>query len=123
VPGGAQANGARAGCRRRRRRLCGGFHKGYIWAARMTPDPDENAESRGYGAGYAIVAAGFQLAFAVLLFLGAGILVDRWLHTRPIFTLIGVLVGLGAGMYALIARVVAESPKRGKGPGGAGGPT
>ncbi len=86
----------------------------------MAPEPDHSAESRGFGAGYAIVAAGFQLAFAVLLFLGAGMLVDRWLHTKPIFTLVGVFVGLGAGMYAFIARVIAESPKR-RGPGGAAG--
>lgn len=86
----------------------------------MAQDPDENAESRGFGAGYSIVAAGFQLAFAVLLFLGAGILLDRWLHTKPIFTVIGVLVGLGAGMYVFILRVLAESPKR-KARGGAPG--
>jgi F0F1-type ATP synthase assembly protein I len=78
----------------------------------MASDPDQNAESRGFGAGYAIVAAGFQLALAILLFLGAGFLVDRWLHTKPIFTVIGVLVGLGAGMYVFILRVIAESPKR-----------
>ncbi len=77
----------------------------------MAPEPDDNAASRGFGAGYAIVAAGFQLAFAVLLFLGAGLLVDRWLHTKPVFTLVGVVVGLGAGMYAFIVRVMAESPK------------
>ncbi|HVO34308.1 MAG TPA: AtpZ/AtpI family protein [Gemmatimonadales bacterium] len=58
------------------------------------------------------MAAGFQMALAVLLFLGAGVLVDRWLHTKPIFTVIGVLLGLGAGMYAFILRVLAESPKR-----------
>ncbi|HXY19421.1 MAG TPA: AtpZ/AtpI family protein [Gemmatimonadales bacterium] len=88
----------------------------------MALEPDESPEGRGFGAGYAIVAAGFQLAFAVLLFLGAGVLVDRWLHTRPIFTLIGVLVGLAGGMYAFIARVLAESPgagKRGRGSRGA----
>jgi len=73
--------------------------------------------SRGFGAGYAIVAAGFQLAFAVLLFLGAGLLVDRWLKTRPLFTIAGALVGLGAGMYALIRRAMEESP-----PQGGGGP-
>lgn len=84
----------------------------------MATEPDENAESRGFGAGYAIVAAGFQLAFAILLFLGAGVLVDRWLHTRPIFTVVGVLVGLGAGMYVFIARVLAESPPRKKRDGG-----
>ncbi len=88
----------------------------------MATDPDENAESRGFGAGYAIVAAGFQLAFAILLFLGAGLLVDRWLHTKPIFTVIGALVGLAAGMYAFLRRVLAESPPRTKrGSGSQGG--
>jgi F0F1-type ATP synthase assembly protein I len=92
----------------------------------MASKPDESAESRGFGAGYSIVAGGFQFAFAVLLFLGAGILVDRWLHTKPLFTLIGVLVGLGAGGYAFLRLVLAESPgasRRGSGPpGGADGP-
>ncbi len=92
----------------------------------MARKQDWNAESRGFGTGYAIVAAGFQLAFAILLFLGAGVLLDRWLHTKPVFTLIGVAVGLGAGMYAFLRQVLAESP-RGSGrrnggpPGGAGG--
>jgi F0F1-type ATP synthase assembly protein I len=88
----------------------------------MAPDPDDNAESRGFGAGYSIVAAGFQLALAILLFLGAGFLVDRWLHTKPIFTVIGVVVGLGAGMYVFILRVLAESPRR-KATGGSTGGT
>ena len=86
----------------------------------MASDPDENAESRGFGAGYSIVAAGFQLALSIVLFLGAGFLLDRWLHTKPIFTVIGVLVGLGAGMYVFILRVLAESPKRKAKGGGTG---
>lgn len=85
----------------------------------MAGDRDENPLSRGFGSGYAIVAAGFQLAFAVLLFLGAGLLVDRWLKTRPLFTIAGVLVGLGAGMYALVRRAMDESPPRGGAKGGA----
>jgi F0F1-type ATP synthase assembly protein I len=89
----------------------------------MALEPDESSESRGFGAGYSIVAAGFTLALSILLFLGAGVLLDRWLHTRPIFTLVGVLVGLGAGMYAFIVRVLAESPSRKRPGGGAGGPT
>jgi F0F1-type ATP synthase assembly protein I len=87
----------------------------------MAGDRDENTVGRGFGAGYAIVAAGFQLAFAILLFLGAGLLVDRWLHTAPVFTLIGVLVGLAAGMYVFILRVLALSPGRKPRGGGAGG--
>jgi F0F1-type ATP synthase assembly protein I len=89
----------------------------------MATEPDDNSESRGFGAGYSIVAAGFTLALSILLFLGAGMLLDRWLHTRPIFTLVGVLVGLGAGMYGFIVRVLAESPRRKTPGGGVGGGT
>jgi F0F1-type ATP synthase assembly protein I len=75
----------------------------------MAPDSEKTPESRGFGTGYAIVGAGFQFAFAIVLFLGGGHLVDRWLRTRPVFTLIGLLLGLGAGFYAFMRRVVAES--------------
>lgn len=80
----------------------------------MAQDDDRSPESRGFGAGYAIVGAGLQFAVAILFFLWIGRLVDRWLGTRPLFLLIGVLVGLGAGMYVFIRRVSAASgaPKR-----------
>ena len=48
------------------------------------------------------MGAGFQFAFAILLFLGAGYMLDRWLHTRPAFTLVGTAVGLAAGFYAFL---------------------
>jgi len=44
---------------------------------------------------------GMRLAVSVVLGLGAGILADGWLHTRPLFTLIGMLVGIGAAMYTI----------------------
>jgi F0F1-type ATP synthase assembly protein I len=82
----------------------------------MAMDEQQSPESRGFGAGYAIVSAGFQFAFAILFFLGMGHLADRWLHTRPVFTLVGLLIGLGAGFYAFMLRVMAESrPRGGKG--------
>jgi F0F1-type ATP synthase assembly protein I len=55
------------------------------------------------------VGAGFQLAFSILFFLGMGHLADRWLASTPIFTLVGLAVGLGAGFYAFIRRVMAVS--------------
>ena len=81
----------------------------------MAQHEERSPESRGFGAGYAIVGAGFQLALAILFFLWIGHLVDGWLHTEPLFLLIGVAVGLGAGMYAFMRRVLAES-KGGRGP-------
>lgn len=75
----------------------------------MVSEPDKSPVGRGFGAGYAIVGAGFQFAFAILFFLGGGFLVDRWLGTRPVFMLVGVAIGLAAGFYAFILRVMAES--------------
>jgi F0F1-type ATP synthase assembly protein I len=75
----------------------------------MALETDENPVGRGFGVGYAIVGAGFQFAFAILLFLGGGYLADRWLGTRPIFMLIGLAVGLAAGFYAFYLKVMAES--------------
>ena len=31
----------------------------------------------------------------------AGLLLDSWLHTSPIFTLIGMVVGIAAAMYTI----------------------
>lgn len=44
---------------------------------------------------------GLRLAISVILGLGAGLLVDSWLHTSPIFTLLGVVLGIGAAMYTI----------------------
>ena len=64
-------------------------------------------DNRGYGAGYNIVAAGFQLAFSILFFAGMGFLADRRLETRPLFLLIGLGLGLGAGFYIFWLKVKA----------------
>ena len=79
----------------------------------MADDRDEQPEGRGFGAGYAIVGAGFQLAFSILFFMGMGHLADRAAHTEPLFLLIGLAIGLAAGFYAFWRRVMAEA----KGPG------
>ena len=44
---------------------------------------------------------GVRLGISVVLGLGAGLLLDSWLHTSPIFTLIGMVVGIAAAMYTI----------------------
>jgi F0F1-type ATP synthase assembly protein I len=80
----------------------------------MADDRDESPLGRGYGAGWAIVGAGFQLAFSILFFMGLGYLADRWLGTRPLLMLLGLALGLAAGFYAFWLRVkaAAEPPRR-----------
>ena len=37
----------------------------------------------------------------MVLGLGGGLLLDSWLHTSPIFTLIGTVLGIAAAMYTI----------------------
>jgi F0F1-type ATP synthase assembly protein I len=87
----------------------------------MPTQRDEHSAARGFGAGYGIVAAGFQLAFSILFFLGMGYLADRRLGTRPVLMLVGLALGLAAGLYAFIRRVqAAAGPGRPPRPAGRG---
>jgi F0F1-type ATP synthase assembly protein I len=44
---------------------------------------------------------GVRLGISVVLGVGGGLLLDSWLHTSPIFTLIGMVLGIGAAMYTI----------------------
>lgn len=44
---------------------------------------------------------GIRLGISVIVGLGGGLLIDSWLHTSPIFTLLGMLLGIGAAMYTI----------------------
>jgi ATP synthase protein I len=44
---------------------------------------------------------GLRLGVSVILGVGGGLLLDRWLGTRPIFTLIGMVLGVAAAMYTI----------------------
>ena len=70
------------------------------------PDPGVDDEStrqeRNTAAGIGIAMdLGVRLGVSVFLGLGAGLLLDSWLHTSPIFTLIGMVVGIAAAMYTI----------------------
>jgi len=78
----------------------------------MPDDQGRNAIGRGFGTGYSLVGAGFQLAFSILFFAGMGYLLDRWLDTAPWLLLLGLLVGLAAGFYAFWLRISAAAKSR-----------
>ena len=42
-----------------------------------------------------------RLGLSVIIGIGAGVLIDNWLGTSPIFTLLGVVVGVAAAMYTI----------------------
>ena len=58
-----------------------------------------------------VVNAGLTWAGSTALFLYLGSLVDGWLATKPVFTLIGAFVGAAAGFYYLYSQLMAGQRK------------
>lgn len=44
---------------------------------------------------------GMRLGLSVIIGVLLGVVVDGWANTRPLFTLIGVVLGVGAAMYSI----------------------
>ena len=86
----------------------------------MLPD-DKNRLGHGFGEGYSYVALGFTFALAILLFGALGWLVDGWLHTRPLFALVGAAVGGFGGFMSIYYRVTRETNSGKGGKAGRGG--
>ena len=72
-----------------------------------TPERDWQAIGVASGLGCTVVAS-------LLLCVVGGILLDRWLGTSPVLTLIGVLLGFFAAGYSLYELVVISDPNRGR---------
>ena len=64
------------------------------------PRPNRPSGQMQPGVGL-IFELGLRLAISVILGLGAGLLLDNWLRTSPVFTLLGMILGIGAAMYTI----------------------
>lgn len=77
-------------------------------APTMKPDDGANRDTPGARAGGSRTAdwgiafdLGVRLGISVILGVGGGLLLDSWLRTSPILTLLGVVVGIGAAMVTI----------------------
>ena len=86
----------------------------------MKPPDQQDRAARSFGEGYAYVGAGFAFAFAILLFGAGGWVLDGWLHTRPLFAIVGALFGGFAGFMSIYVRVVRDTASRKREPGAGG---
>lgn len=59
---------------------------------------------------------GISVVASLVIFIGLGIVLDQWLDRSPVFTLVGVAVGLVAAGYQLYELVLVSDRKRRNGP-------
>ena len=66
-------------------------------------EPDQGEEpGRPSNANWGVAFdLGLRLGISVILGVGGGLLLDGWLHATPIFTLVGMVLGIGAAMYTI----------------------
>ena len=83
----------------------------------MTPaqkdDGPEAPEAKGYGQGYEYFGVALNFTIAILLFGAAGWFLDGWVHTRPLFTIIGAFVGGFAGFMSIYYKVTRDTAGNG----------
>lgn len=60
---------------------------------------------RKLGEAYGLSALGFTFGGAVVVFTGIGWLLDRWLHTVPLFTVVLALTGAVLGFLNVYFRI------------------
>ena len=58
------------------------------------------------------MSLGLTWALSTGFFLYLGSLLDGWLETRPVFTLVGAFIGAAAGFYYLYSQMMADMGKR-----------
>jgi len=68
----------------------------------------ESGPGRELGVGYKYVAMAMQFAGGIVLFLAAGWALDRWLHSTPVFTVAGTLLGAVLGFVSVYRRLQAD---------------
>ncbi len=66
------------------------------------------------GSGYEYFGMSLNFAIAILLFGAGGWFLDGWVHTRPVFTIIGAFVGGFAGFMSIWYRVKKDIDGKGR---------
>lgn len=81
----------------------------------MMPQKPEEPVGRELGEGYKYVSLGLSFAGGIVLFMGAGYLLDRWLGLLPVLTVVGTLAGSVLSFAWVYLRLNAdEATRRGK---------
>lgn len=93
--------------------LAENFTSGYVSPA-MAAD---RGPDKGMALGQKYFAVGLKFAGGIILFMLAGLGLDRWLHTVPLFTIGGTLVGAALSFLSVYRELVLDRDVHGGGPG------
>jgi len=63
----------------------------------MAPDDDFKDRVGATKKAYILWAAGLQLAISIMIGFAAGLYLDRWLGTAPLFILLFIVLGVASG--------------------------
>lgn len=74
----------------------------------MKPEPNA---SQQVGAGYKYVSLGITFAGGIILFMGVGYWLDRWLGLMPLGTVAGTLLGAFLSFMVVYRRLQAEADR------------
>lgn len=55
-----------------------------------------------------VSSVGLALVFSTLIGLGIGLMLDKWLGTKPIFMMVFLIIGIIAGFVNLFRTVLSE---------------
>lgn len=75
----------------------------------MEPEQPDKA----IGQGYKYLGAGLRFGGAIVMFLLGGLALDGWLKTKPLFLLVGTLVGAALGSLSIWRELKADPANRG----------
>ncbi len=68
-------------------------------------DPSPPPDPPSAPAAVELLTLGLTVAAALAVCVAAGFAVDRWLGTQPLFTVVGLVVGLGAAATIAVTRI------------------
>ncbi|MDE3229244.1 MAG: AtpZ/AtpI family protein [Chloroflexota bacterium] len=67
----------------------------------MKNDKPKRSRASDWAAFALVGQVGLTISFSLLIGIGIGLFIDSKLHSSPIATLIGLLLGLAAGIYGV----------------------
>ncbi len=73
---------------------------------------EPESTGRELGQGYKYLATGLRFAGGIVLFVVGGLFLDRWLHTSPLFILVGTLVGSVLSFLSVYRELIADRANR-----------